>query len=78
MKKHIRAIAEWLGMSTSYHVAATYNRDSHTGFSVISLTVDVKPWIHADNYREVVDYVGSKAERIVGSPTITSITKLGS
>lgn len=77
MKTMIRRFAKWVGWSTTYHVAAQYNRDSHIGWSVISLTINVSPWIHRENYKEIVDFVGSEAEKIVGSPTITSITKLG-
>ena len=73
----LRRLARALGWSTSYHVAATYNRDSHIGFSVISMTVSVRPWLHADNYSELVAYVKTQAERPVGTPSITSITKLG-
>jgi hypothetical protein len=76
MRKTLRRVAHRLGWATSYHVAATYNSDIH-GFSVISLTVDVRPWLHTDNYKELVDYVESRTERIAGRPTITSITKLG-
>lgn len=76
-RRALRRLAHALGWSTSYHVAATYNRDSHVGFSVISMTVSVRPWLHADNYSELVDYVKTQADRIVGTPSITSITKLG-
>lgn len=77
VKQILRSVARRLGWKTSYHVAATYNRDSHIGFSVISLTVDMLPWLHTDNYKELVDYVETQADRIVGKPTITSITRLG-
>ncbi len=78
MKKLIRKIASWAGVSTSYHVAGTYNIDSHMGHAIISLTVNVSPWIHVDNYKEIVAYVKTQtAGRIVGDPSITSITKLG-
>lgn len=77
MKAFIRKVAKTLGWSTCYHVSATYPRDSHVGFSVISLTVTVKPWIHSDNYREVVDFVEAKADRPSSTPSIISITKLG-
>ena len=77
MRKAIRRLATWMGWSTSYHVAAQYNRDSQVGFSVISLTLNVSPWIHRDNYTKIVDFVGSRDEMMTGRPTITSITKLG-
>jgi hypothetical protein len=73
----LRRMACALGWSTSYHVAATYNRDSHVGFSVVSMTVSVRPWLHADNYRDLVAYVQSQAVRPMGPPNITSVTKLG-
>jgi len=73
----LRRLAYAIGWSTSYHVAATYNRDSHIGFSVISMTVSVRPWLHADNYSELMAYVKKQAEQPVGTPSITSVTKLG-
>lgn len=73
----IRRIARRLGVTTCYHVAAAYQRDSYVGLSVLSLTVTVKPWLHTDNYRELVDYVQSQAIRPNNTPNITSITKLG-
>ena len=77
MKNAIRRIAKLLGWETCYHVSAIYNLDSHVGTATISMTVTVRPWIHADNYKDVVDYVHSLSERPVAMPTITSITKLG-
>jgi hypothetical protein len=77
MKQILRSVALRLGWKTSYHVAATYSRDSHIGYSVISLTVDMLPWLHTDNYKELIDHMNSQADRPVGLPTITSITRLG-
>ena len=77
MRKTLRRIAQMLGWSADYHVAATYTRDSHMGFSTISLTVKMLPWLHRDNYRELVEYVHSECEKPAAIPTITSITKLG-
>lgn len=77
MRTLIRRLAAKAGYSTSYHVAATYNRDSHMGYSVLSMTVSVKPWIHRDNYAEVVAYVKTQATGCIGEPNITSLTKLG-
>lgn len=77
MRKLIRRLAAKAGCLTSYHVAATYNRDSHIGYSIVSMTVDVKPWIHRDNYADVVAYVKTQATGCVGQPNITSLMKLG-
>lgn len=73
----LRRAAHALGWSTNYHVAATYNRDSHMGFCVVSMTVTVRPWLHSGNYRDLVAYVQSQAIQPVGPPNITSVTKLG-
>lgn len=76
-RRALRRLAYALGWSTTYHVAATYNRDSHIGFSVMSMTVSVRPWLHADNYSELVAYLKANAAQCVGTPNITSLTKLG-
>jgi hypothetical protein len=73
----LRRVAHWFGWSTDYHVAATYTIDSHIGFRTISLTVKIRPWLHRDNYLELVDYIHSECEKRATRPTITSITKLG-
>ena len=77
MRKQIRAAARWLGFFSVYHVCADYQRDSHIGTSTISMTVRVRPWLHEDNYRELMEYVESQAHRPAKMPSITSITKLG-
>jgi hypothetical protein len=73
----LRALAKKLGMSTSYHVAAVYTQDSHMSESIISMTITVKPWLHVDNYAEIVAYVKTQATRCVDTPNITSVTRLG-
>lgn len=77
MKKFLRWLGRKCGVSTWYHVAAIYQQDSHIGSSVMSLTCRVTPWLHEDNYRELVNYVKSQAERPTTTPSITSITRLG-
>ncbi len=77
MKKFLRWIGRKCGVSTWYHVAAIYQQDSHISSSVMSLTVKVAPWIHEDNYCEVVDFVKTQATRPATTPSITSITRLG-
>ena len=77
VKKTIRKVAYMLGFVTEYHVAAIYNRDSHFGFSIISLQLSIRPWLHKDNYQELVDYVNEKATNPSSTPSITSITRLG-
>lgn len=77
MKKFLRWLGKKLGFSTWYHVAATYQQDSHMNTSVMSLTVRVAPWIHEDNYREVLEWVQTQATRPAAMPCITSITRLG-
>lgn len=58
-------------------MSATYQQDSHVGFSVISMTVTMRPWLHIDNYMELVNYIKSEATRPASTPSITSVTKLG-
>lgn len=41
------------------------------------MTCVVKPWLHADNYRELIDYVAGKCPEAKSTPCITSITRLG-
>jgi hypothetical protein len=77
MRKLLRRVAHWLGITTSYHVAATYQQDSHVGFSVLAITVTMRPWLHADNYNELVEFIKNQATRPASTPSITSITKLG-
>jgi len=77
MKNVLRRLAKRLGWNAAYHVAATYTRDSHVGFSTISMTVTVRPWLHVDNYKELVEYVHGECGERASKPTITSITKLG-
>lgn len=77
MRKTLRKLAHLLGWSTDYHVAATYNRDSHIGSITLSMTVKMLPWLHRDNYRDLAEYIHSQCEARASMPTITSITKLG-
>lgn len=82
MMKHpirsaIRRAAKALGVKTTYHVCATYTQDSHMGTTVIAMTATVTPWLHEDNYRELVDFMKASATRPVDTPCIASITKLG-
>ena len=77
MRKLLRRFAHWLGYTTSYHVSATYQQDSHVGFSVLAMTVTMRPWLHVDNYTELVNYIKSEATRPASTPSITSVTKLG-
>ena len=77
MRKLLRRFAHRLGVSTAYHVCALYKQDSHMGTSVISLTVRINPWLHEENYRDLMVYVNELAVRPAEMPSITSITKLG-
>ena len=75
MRKLIRIVAKRVGVETSYHVAAEFGiADGH---ATISMTVTMTPWIHVDNYKDLVNYVHTKATRAKATPTITSITRLG-
>lgn len=37
----------------------------------------MRPWIHVDNYAELMDFIKREATRPASAPSITSITKLG-
>lgn len=77
MKRMLRSFAKRIGWSTDYHVAATYTRDSHVGFCTASMTVTISPWLHQDNYKDLVEYIHSQCEARSSVPSITSVTKLG-
>jgi hypothetical protein len=80
MKKMIRNIAKMLGVKTYYHFSATYDRDSHTGFSISGGTLGVSPWLHLDNYEKMVSEIRVDLENKgvkVNQIRLTSITKLG-
>lgn len=78
MRKTLRRVARRLGIATTYHVAALYHQDSHMSTSTLSMTVTLLPWLHADNYRELIEYLHTQATRPTKEmPVITSITKLG-
>ncbi len=78
MKNLIRKIAKLAGMATDYHVAAMYWQDSHMSSTTMSMTVTLRPWLHSDNYMELIDFLHKQATRPTADmPVITSITKLG-
>lgn len=78
MKKLVRKLARRFGVTTDYHVSAIYRQDSHIGTSTLSMTVTMRPWLHVDNYRDLVEYLHTQATRSTPDmPSITSITKLG-
>lgn len=76
VRKVLRAIARDMGVSTSYHVAARYHT---TGMhqADMSMTCRIIPWLHSDNYKDLVAYIASQATNSTETPCITSITKLG-
>ncbi len=77
MRNIIRRIARWSGVKTSYHIAAVYIRYGHVSSSQLAMTCTMRPWLHADNYLELVEFVKSQAPGAVSTPSITSITRLG-
>ena len=77
MKKLIRHVAFLLGVRTVYHVSAVYRRDSYVTDSLVTLIVPMYPWLHEDNYAELIARVEIWTTRPSGPPAITSITKLG-
>lgn len=77
MRKLIRWLAKKAGVTTSYHVAAVYQQDSHVSTTTVSMTVTMRPWLHVDSYRDLVEFVRKESPRAATIPTITSITRLG-
>ena len=43
----------------------------------MSLTCGMRPWLHSDNYSELVAYVKTQADNKTATPNIVSITRLG-
>lgn len=77
MKHLIRKIAAFLGIRTTYHVAAMYTHKILKSSCNGAMTVTVTPWIHVNNYSDIVIFVQSSFDGCEDKPTITSITKLG-
>ena len=75
MRTLLRWIGRKCGLGTWYHVAATYPLPS--GYATMSLTCSVRPWLHADNYPELVAYVATQAGADGVKPNIVSLTRLG-
>ena len=75
-----RRLLRWtgrkLGLVTWYHVTATYPVSG--GKAALSLTCSVRPWLHHDNFLDLVEYVDSQAgTEKGGKPNIVSLTRLG-
>jgi hypothetical protein len=74
----VRLIAEKIGVKTAYHVAALYKSAKHQpGWSATSMPLTISPWLHEDNYMELVEYVKARCDDPIGRPVITSVTKIG-
>jgi len=71
MRKLFRWIAGKCGMETDYHIYAI------NGTSYISFTCTVSPWLHEENYSDLIEYAGNLVENKKGRVAIASITKLG-
>lgn len=73
MRRLIRNVAKALGVSTDYHVAGTWSGGT------IDMTVTIKPWLHADNFKELRDFVADelKHQALGVKPNIVNITRLG-
>lgn len=72
LRSAVRRIAEAIGVKTAYHVVATWPIGGG-GQATGSTTVWVKPWVHPDNYAELMGVFDTGDQK----PNITSITKLG-
>jgi hypothetical protein len=63
-------------MTTWYHVAAIYPIEGG-GWATLSCTCSVRPWLHHDNYQDLVAYVQTQADNKSVTPNVVSITRLG-
>jgi hypothetical protein len=78
MRKIIRILAKTLGFKRSYQVAATYVKSGQTnGWSTVSLIVTMRPWLHVDNYKDLVQYVEESSDSPSYTPVIINISRLG-
>ena len=68
-----RQIAKSIGIATNYHVAWVVTIPA--GSAIGSMTVTMRPWLHIDNYHDLVEYIRDE-QKSETRPTITSITKL--
>lgn len=75
MRKLLRWIGRHCGITTWYHIAATYPLPN--GSATMSLTCAMRPWLHSDNYSDLVAYVKTQADSKTTTPNIVSITRLG-
>jgi hypothetical protein len=76
MRTLLRWIGRKLGVRTWYHVSATYPL-SGGGSATMSCTLSVRPWLHSDNFSELVDFMKTQASYKNETPAIVSITRLG-
>jgi hypothetical protein len=75
MRTLLRWMGSKLGMVTWYHISATYPLPN--GHATMSLTCSVRPWLHVENYPELVAYVATQAHVAGAKPNIICITRLG-
>jgi hypothetical protein len=47
------------------------------GSATMSCTLSVRPWLHSDNFSELVDFMKTQASYKNETPAIVSITRLG-
>lgn len=74
----LRKLAYALGWRTTYHVSAVYrSQKSPGGWSIVSTTIRVRPWVNSDNWTDVVEYMASVAESPISHPNIISLDKIG-
>ena len=76
MRTLLRWIGRKLGMTTWYHIAATYPLGGG-GYATLSCTCGIAPWLHHENYQDLVAYVKTQADNKAATPNIVSITRLG-
>lgn len=75
IRKAIRQAFKLAGLTTEYHVCATY--PIMGGIATITFRAAIKPWLHADNCQDLADYVKSLAKEPTGNPNIVCVKSLG-
>ena len=74
MRKVFRWVCVKFGLKMWYYITATY--PTAGGYATISCTCSVAPWLHNDNFSELVEYIKTQANSNTVTPNIVNITRL--
>jgi len=75
MSNLLRRLARACGLKTWYLVTATYPIGG--GYGTVTCTCSVAPWLHIDNYPDLLAYVKTQASSSAATPNIIGVTRLG-